>query len=205
MRIIILGPQGSGKGTQAELLKDSMHLTHINVGECLREEVAAGTPLGRRLKDAIDRGELVSNEHINKLVGRLIREAGSRFIIDGFPRTKDQAQFLDLATSIDKVIVLKLPDKAAVERIGGRRECPNGHDFHVTYNPPRKEGICDECGLPLARRKDDNSMTIMKRLALYHRETEPILSHYAGKIIEIDSSQPIMKVHQDIMRALRQR
>jgi adenylate kinase len=205
MRLIIIGPQASGKGTQSEMLAKELNLTHISVGEHLRQEVASGSALGKKIKAKIHAGEMVSDDLVETMVKRLIDKASGKFILGGFPRTAAQAKWLDLASSIDKVIVLTITDKTAVARIGGRRECAKGHDFHALYKPPKKEGVCDECGLPLKRRADDTSAAIMKRLALYHAETEPIIAHYKGKVITIDGEKSIRDVNLAIMKALRKK
>lgn len=202
MRLIILGAQASGKGTQAEMLTKEFGLTHISTGERLRQEVASGSMLGKKIAEQIEQGNMVPDELVQKMVKHLIEQSDGKFILDGFPRTPAQAEFLDLTTNIDHVVVLKISDKTALERIGGRVECPKGHDFHLKFNPPKKEGICDECGLPLHKRADDNSVAIMKRLQDYHLRTEPIIAHYKGKILEINGEQSIKDVHLAILKAL---
>jgi adenylate kinase len=203
MKLIILGPQASGKGTQSEMLAKELGLEHISTGEKLRQEVASGSALGKKMGEIMRTGAMVPDELVEKMVQRLIEQSHNRFILDGFPRTAAQAQWLDLITTIDKVIVLKISDKTAVERIGGRLECAKGHDFHMKFNPPKKEGICDECGLPLKKRADDTFAAIMKRLQIYHQQTEPILSHYKGKLVEINGESSITDVHFAVLKALR--
>jgi len=205
MRLIIIGPQASGKGTQASMLAKEMGLSHLSMGEKLRQEAASGSRLGHQIKERIDKGELVPNELVEKMTKRLIKESNGKFILDGFPRNEEQARFLDLITPIDHVIQLKVSDKTAVERIGGRRECPKGHDYHVFYKPPKKEGVCDVDGLPLHRRADDTSAAIMKRLQTYHNRTEPVLAHYKGKVLDINGEQGIRDVHFAILKALHKR
>ena len=202
-QLIIFGPQGSGKGTQAQMLEQELGLAHLNIGERLRHEVQERTPIGKQVKPLMDRGEMVSTEIVQKLVGKLVREAHKGFVLDGFPRTATQAAFLDTVTGIDRAIVLRLSDKAAVARIDGRVGCTNGHDYHTTLKPPKKKGVCDECGLPLKRRADDTKAALMKRLAIYHEQTEPLLAHYKGKLLIVDGDQSIAKVHQDIIKGLR--
>lgn len=186
------------------MLAHHFGIAHISMGERLRHEVAGETPIGKQIKEHLDKGEFVPTELTNKIIARFLRQTHKGFIIDGYPRTEEQAQFLDMTTKIDHVLLIKISDKTAIERIGGRRECANGHDFHVSHNPPKKEGICDECGLPLRKREDDTSVAIMTRLAQYHRETEPMLKHYKEKIIEIDGSQSIPQVHQEILKKLKE-
>jgi adenylate kinase len=202
MRLIITGPQGSGKGTQAQMLSSVLGIEHLSVGERLRREAASGSALGKRIKPILERGEIVPGAIVNQLVGKIVREARKGFILDGYPRTKEQVAFLDKTVEIDKAILLKIPDDRAVARLSGRLECANGHDYHITLKPPKKKGVCDACGLPLRKRTDDTKTAILKRLAIYHVETEPLLAHYAGKLLTVDADQSIAKVHQDIMKGL---
>jgi adenylate kinase len=203
MRIIIFGPQASGKGTQSEMLAKESGVMHISVGERLRQEAASGSALGKRMKERMDKGEMVSDDLVEKMIKRLIEESEGKFVLDGFPRTEAQARWLDLITRIDRILVLSISDKTAIERIGGRRECAKGHDFHLLYKPPKKENTCDECGLPLKKRADDTSVAIMKRLQLYHEQTEPMIKHYQDRIITIDGERSIPDVHHAILKALR--
>jgi adenylate kinase len=205
MKLIILGAQASGKGTQSEMLAKELGIEHISTGERLRQEVASGSVLGKKMGELMKQGAMVPDELVEKMVKRLIEQSHGKFVLDGFPRTKAQAEWLDLTTTIDKVIVLKISDKVALERIGGRLECAKGHDFHIKFNPPKKEGTCDECGLPLKKRADDTAAAIMKRLQIYHTQTEPVLSHYKGKIIEVNGEQSIKDVHFAVLKALHTR
>jgi len=202
MKLIIIGPQASGKGTQSEMLSKELGLTHISIGERLRQEIASQSRLGKEIKAKIAAGEMVDDRLVEHLVKKLIAETGKGFILDGFPRDKEQAEWLDLVANIDKVIVLQISDKTAIERISGRRECPKGHDFHIIYNPPKKKDVCDECGLPLKKREDDTTTAIMKRLQTYHQVTEPILSHYTKKIVKVNGEQSIKDVHFAILKAI---
>jgi adenylate kinase len=203
MNIILFGPQAAGKGTQAELLAHELGIDHINVGERLRHEAASGSRLGHEIKAKIDAGELVDDKLVERLVKQLLQEAERGFVMDGFPRDEEQAAWLDLNAHIDTVIMLKVSESTTMMRIGGRRECPKGHDFHIVFKPSRKEGLCDECGLPLSRRADDTEEAIKKRLKTYHDLTQPMIKHYGDKVISIDGEQSIMDVHRAIMRAIR--
>jgi adenylate kinase len=187
------------------MLAKELGITHISVGERLREEVAAGTKLGHMIKEKLDRGELVDDDLVETMIRRLVQQADTGFVLDGFPRTEAQAKFLDNVARIDKVVVLKIKDKTAVDRISGRRECPKGHDYHTLYKPPKKEGVCDVDGMPLHKRSDDNAATIMKRLETYHKSTEPLLAHYKGKLVEVDGEHSIKDVHFDILKGVRKR
>jgi adenylate kinase len=200
--LLILGPQASGKGTQASMLAQELNIRHIGMGERLREEAASGSRLGRVIKAHIDKGELVPDELTCKMILREIERAPRGCILDGFPRNIEQAEFLDKNVGVDTVIVLTLSDKTAIERIGGRRECPKGHDYHLKYNPPKRQGVCDIDGLPLQQRSDDIPAAIKKRLQLYHEQTEPVIEHYRSKVITIDGEAPIPDVHLAILKAL---
>lgn len=202
-RLIIFGPQGSGKGTQSAMLASELGIAHLSIGERLRHEAASGSTLGKRIKAIMDRGEMVPAATVNQLVGKLVREARKGFILDGYPRTKEQAAYLDKTIDIDRVILLKISDDRAVARLSGRVECANGHDYHKTLKPPKKTGVCDECGLPLRKRSDDTVAAIRKRLAIYHAETEKLLAHYTPKLLVVNGDQSIAKVHQDIIKGLR--
>ena len=179
--LIILGPQASGKGTQAAMLAQEFGLAHISMGEKLREEIASGSKLGQTLKGFMDKGELVPDEYTMKIALREIQNAQHGFIFDGFPRNTAQAKFLDEHTRIDRVIVLDLIDKVAIERIGGRRECPKGHTYHLKFKPPKKEGVCDLDGSSLFRRQDDDESVVRMRISTYKKETYPLVEHYQKK------------------------
>ena len=202
MHYIIIGAQASGKGTQADMLAKEAGIIHISTGELLRQEVATGNALGKRLKEHLDRGELVPNDLVFKMLQRAIDHAKGGFILDGFPRTVEQAKFLDVATHIDKVIVLEINDKTAIARISGRRECAKGHNYNLLTNPPKKASVCDIDGLPLKQRSDDTPVAIKKRLDTYHQETEPVIAHYKDKVININGEPPIQDVHFAILKAL---
>jgi adenylate kinase len=205
MKLIIFGPQASGKGTQAVMLAKELGLAHISSGERLRQEVASGSALGQKMREHMDRGELVPTDLLQAMIKRAIHESHGKFILDGFPRTAEQAEWLDMQTPIDHVIVLTIRDKTAVERIGGRRECPKGHGFNVATKPPRHEGLCDECGLPLHQRSDDTAAAVMKRLQIYHSQTAPLIEHYKEKVVTVDGEPDIAEVHFAVLKALHHR
>ncbi len=201
MKLLIFGPQASGKGTQAEILAKRMNIPHISVGEKLREEVASGSELGLKIKDMMNKGYMVPDSITDEIVKKAI-EGSEGFILDGYPRNIHQAGILDSITKIDKAILIEVPDAVAIERITGRRECPEGHSFHTKYKPPKEEGKCDICGKELTNRKDDTEGSIKRRLSFYHESTEPLASHYRDVLLEIDGTKNIQEVAEDIQRGL---
>lgn len=187
MKLILLGPPGAGKGTQAQKLIQKYQIPQISTGDILRQAVKDGTERGKKAKTYMDRGDLVPDEVIIEIVDDRIRakDCQQGYIFDGFPRTVAQAKGLDallrqLATHLDAVIYIDVPDEEVVARLSGRRTCKNcGALYHVLYNPPAKIGICDSCGGELFQRDDDNETTIRQRLAVYHEQTEPLIHYYS--------------------------
>ncbi len=207
MKILLLGPQGAGKGTQAQRLARATGARHVATGDLVRAEIKAGTPLGRTIKDYNDRGELVPDDIIVSMVMERMRDADC-WILDGFPRTQAQAQALDAALQaagceIDAAVALEAPDESLVERLSGRRTSEaTGVIYHLTGNPPP----ADDPG-PFVQRDDDKPANIQHRLAIYHRETEPLKDYYTRqeKLLRVDALQPIDTVTGAILLALEDR
>jgi len=188
VNLILLGPPGAGKGTQAKLLQVREGIPQIATGDILREAIEAGTPLGRSAKDAVDSGALVPDDvMIGIIEERLTRpDARHGFVLDGFPRTLTQAHALDRVLRehellLDAVIYFSVRDEAILLRLTGRRVCrAAGHIYHVNYHPPKVPGICDVDGSPLFQRDDDREETVRHRLEVYRRQTEPVVEYYRG-------------------------
>jgi len=183
MRLILLGPPGAGKGTQAAFITDAYGIPQISTGDMLRTAVKAGTPLGLAAKKVMDSGALVSDEIIIGLVKERLKEpdCARGYLFDGFPRTLPQAEALKAAgLAIDYVLEISVPDEAIIERMSGRRvHLPSGRTYHVKYNPPKVAGKDDVTGEDLIQREDDREETVRKRLEVYHAQTEPLIAYYA--------------------------
>jgi adenylate kinase len=198
LNLVLLGPQGSGKGTQGERLQEDFHLPYYATGDILRAAVRDETELGREAKEFMDRGDLVPDDVIVGVIGERIAqpEAADGFILDGFPRNTVQADALDskmaeLGRELTAALLIDITDDEAVRRLGGRRTCvKNGHVFHVEFDPPKNEGICDVCGARLEVRDDDKPEVIRHRLEQYHEKTEPLIARYeeAGILRRVDGS-----------------
>ena len=185
MRLILIGPPGAGKGTQANYIKEHFGIPQISTGDMLRAAVKAGTELGKAAKVIMDQGGLVSDDIIIGLVKErlLADDCKNGFILDGFPRTVPQAEALEtMGVQIDKVIEISVPDEAIKARLGGRRVCEScGATYHVEFNPPKVEGKCDKCGGNAVQRKDDAPETVINRLKTYHEATAPLVDFYKGR------------------------
>ncbi len=214
MRLILLGPPGAGKGTQAAFICAQHAIPQISTGEMLRAAVAAGTPLGRKARRVMDAGELVDDDTIVALVKQRIGEPDCRrgFLFDGFPRTIPQAQaVVDAQVNIDHVVQIRLSDDVVVERISGRRvHEASGRTYHVTFNPPRIPGVDDESGEPLIQRDDDQEHTVRERLRVYHEETHPLVLFYQRlsassslRFTAVDGSVGVDEIKREISVALR--
>ena len=211
LNLILLGPPGSGKGTQGERLQADFRLPYYATGDILRAAVRDGTDLGREAKEYMDRGDLVPDEVIIGVIAERIEspEAADGFILDGFPRTTAQAEALDeamdrLGRELTAAILIEVSHEEVVRRLSGRRTCvKGGHIFHVDFDPPRKEGVCDICGGQLVVRDDDKPDVVRHRLEQYHSQTEPLFSYYEEKGIlrRVDGDHPPEEV-SDRIRAL---
>ena len=212
MKMIFLGPPGSGKGTQAKMISDRLGIPQISTGDMLRAAVKEGTPMGLKAKALMDQGALVSDEVVVGIVReRLAKKDCERgFILDGFPRTLAQADALgltltDLGIKLDAVVSLVVDGEAVVERIAGRRTCRDcGKMYHARFDPPQEEGRCDCCGGELFLRDDDCEETVRRRLAVYQEQTAPLIAYYRtrGLLSEIDGLQDIPKVQNQILAVL---
>lgn len=208
-RLILIGPPGAGKGTQARNLSEKFKLAHISTGDILREHRKQGTELGKQAAAYMDSGKLVPDELIVTMVAEKLAGDGG-FVLDGFPRSEVQAQLLDKMLAkvehpINLVILLLVPDDELVERLSLRRSCPTcQRTYHLKSNPPNKEGLCDSDGSELIQRKDDKEDVIRNRLKVYHEQTEPVLRHYQDQpgVIEIDGRQSIEQVEKQVEEAV---
>ncbi len=216
MRLILLGPPGAGKGTQATWLKETYRIPQLSTGDMLREAVAKGTEVGREAKAVMESGKLVSDDIIIRIVADRIDQpdCADGFILDGFPRTIPQAEALDQmlaerGLALDAVVEIKVDNDALVERIAGRFSCAKcGAGYHDTFKPTRVAGVCDECGATeFVRRKDDNAETVKARLVAYEAQTAPLLPFYAAKglVRTVDGMAPIADVTEAIRQALASR
>jgi adenylate kinase len=191
LNLVLLGPPGSGKGTQGERLNEDLRLPYYATGDILRAAVKEETELGKTAKGYMDAGDLVPDEVIVGVIAEALDSAEARdgFILDGFPRTTPQAEALDrkleaLGRAVNAVLLIDVSDDEVVRRLGGRRTCEeNGHVFHVDFNPPKQEGVCDIDGSQLIVRDDDKPEVIRKRLATYHEKTEPLVGYYDSRSV----------------------
>lgn len=201
MQLVLLGPPGSGKGTQAAGLAAQMGFNHLATGDILREEVKKGTDLGRAAKGFMERGELVPDQLILAMISSRL-QPGQNYVWDGFPRTEAQAIGLDALLAVrnlavDRAILLEVPDEVIVRRISGRLFCPAcGTGYHKESMPPKKAGVCDQCGKALEARPDDRPEIVQHRLSVYREQTEPLVAYYEkkGKLGRVNGDQPPDKV-----------
>ena len=207
MKLILLGPPGAGKGTLASKAVEILKLPHISTGVIFRAALAAGTPLGLRVKAIMDAGKLVDDDTTIELIKeRLAQEDAQKgYILDGFPRTIPQAEALAKFSTVEKVVNFDIPDVMVLERLGGRRVCRGcGHNFHVVFNKPKKDGVCDHCGGEVYTRDDDRDEAIKKRLEVYRAQTAPLIDFYREKgiLVDMDAKPLVDKMIENFKRAL---
>lgn len=213
MKLLIMGPPGAGKGTQAEMLVKELNITHISTGDMFRAAIKEGTEMGKKAKEYMDRGELVPDEVVVGMVKDRLQKPDCQngFLLDGFPRTLAQAEALDetlqsMGIQLDGVINITVPRDKLMARLTGRRVCRNcGATYHILFNPPQVEGKCNTCGGELYQRSDDNEEAVANRLDVYEAQTRPLIEYYAqkGLLININGDQEIKKVFEDIIASVK--
>jgi len=210
MKLLFFGPPGAGKGTQAKKVSEIFKIEHISTGDILREAVNKGSKLGKKVKTIIDKGELVPDEIMNELVKEKIKDLDS-FILDGYPRTIEQAKSLDrtlkeLNKQIDAVVLIDVPEEEIVKRISSRRVCPNcGKVYNLITLKPKNDELCDNCGTNIIQRNDDREEIVRERYKIYQRNTYPVIEFYRknNTIITIDGSKDVEEVTKELFNMLR--
>ena len=207
MNLILMGAPGAGKGTQSQRISEKWSIPAISTGDILRAAIKAGTALGQTAKSYIDDGKLVPDEIVVGIIKEYLTSDACKngFILDGFPRSIPQAEALDaMDVKIDAALVIEVADETIVQRMSGRRVCACGASYHVCYNPPAKEGICDKCGAALYVRKDDAPETVTKRLETYHQQTEPLKAYYADKglLLTVQGQEEVTDTTRLVFEAL---
>jgi adenylate kinase len=207
MKLVIFGPPSAGKGTQAQKLSKQYGLPQVATGDLLRKAVADKTPLGLKIKSYLDQGKLGPDEVIVQLIKERVAKPDCKngFLLDGFPRTMGQAKELERMTDIDLVLSIVVDFDALVERAVGRRTCPKcSAVYHIKFNPPMNEGVCEKCGSKLIQRDDDKEETVRNRLKIYQEQTAPLIEYYQkkGKLVDIDGSGGIDAVYSQMVKAI---
>ncbi len=206
-KILIFGPQGSGKGTQAEKLSLALKIPHISAGAMYRQIQKENSEFSALVASYLNQGKLMPDHYTNKLIADRLKNTDCEqgFILDGYPRNRAQADALNAHTSINLIIELRLSDTLAIERISGRRVCPDGHTYHIKYDPPKKNGVCDRDGMHLRQREDETKTGIKQRLAIYHNETEPLIEFYRSlgtQVLVVDGKPSIEEIYKTILNDL---
>ena len=208
MNIIMLGAPGAGKGTQAAVLCEKLNIPTISTGNIIREALKNGTEMGLKAKSFMDAGQLVPDEVVIGIVKERLSEDDCKkgFILDGFPRTIPQAEALDaMGVTINSVVDIEVKDEVIVNRLSGRRVCENcGRPYHIESLKPAKDGVCDDCGGTLVQRKDDHPDTVLARLAVYHKETEPLADYYRkqGKLVNVVGQSTVAATTEAVLKAI---
>lgn len=207
MNLILLGPPGAGKGTQAEVLEQKLNIPSISTGMLLRNAIGEGTQLGKEAEGYIAKGNLVPDTLVVSLLKERLSHSDTMngFILDGFPRTCAQAELLDTICSIDKVLSLEVKDEEILKRLSGRRVCNQcGASYHTIYKPSRQDMVCDNCGAALSIREDDKEETVLNRLNVYHSQTEPIKEYYRlrGKLYIAYGQEEVSDTTKEVLRVL---
>jgi adenylate kinase len=213
MRLIILGAPGAGKGTQAAMLSEKLKVPHISTGDIFRNNIKGGTELGKKAKEYIDKGQLVPDAVTIDIVKDRLeqQDCTNGFILDGFPRTIPQAEYLDevlkdhLKLELDFALNILVLDSEIIKRMSGRRVCPNcGASYHLVYKPTKEKGSCDLCKTPVVQRDDDKEETVLQRLQIYHKQTEPLISYYKnkGKLKTVEGREDVNHTSSDVVKAL---
>jgi adenylate kinase len=212
MRLLLLGGPGAGKGTQAKIISQRLGIPHISTGDIFRENVRNSTALGKQVADILNEGRLVPDNITNDIVKDRLQKDDCKngYILDGYPRTIEQAQFLDkylsgIGQKLDYVINIDTSDDCIITRLSERRSCPIcGRVYHLVNTPPAKEGVCDSCGGTLIQREDDREDTVRDRLDIYHRQTEPLIRYYSesGILVSVDGERRVEPILVDIYRII---
>jgi len=212
MRIVLLGAPGAGKGTQAKTISEKLAIPHISTGDIFRFNIKENTPLGIKAKKYIDKGELVPDEITVEIVKNRLgnQDCAKGYILDGFPRTIPQAEYLDnilneMNINLDLALLIDVKDEDILERMSGRRVCTNcGMTYNIVFNPTKVEGICDVCNSPVIQRADDAHETVLSRLETYHKQTQPLIKYYekAGKLVVATGAGEVEETTSRVMKVL---
>ncbi len=208
LNLVLVGPQGAGKGSAAKDLENAFNIKHISTGDIFRYHIKNQTELGKRIKKIVDAGDLVPSELTCEVMQDRVSQEDCQngFILDGFPRNLEQAKCLDKFADIDYVVLLEIPREISIERLSNRRQCKNCNAiYNVKTNPPKESGVCDVCGGELYQRDDDKPEAIENRLKIYEKETKPILDYYGDKVVKVDALGSISEVNQRIIKNVKQK